>query len=61
MKSFVLMIAALAMCVAPSFAVEGAAYKTPFYRPHLSRRVSPTQPRVTGDAVIVNTASYDQE
>jgi minor extracellular serine protease Vpr len=59
MKSFVLMIAALAVCVAPSFAAEGSAHKTPFYRPHLSRRVSPAQPHLTGDAVIVNAASYE--
>src|SRR5579862_2439744 len=59
MKSFVLMIAALAICAAPSFGVERSEHKTPFYRPHSSRRVSPQQPRRTADAVIVNAASYE--
>src|ERR1700693_3011893 len=59
MKSFAFMIAALAMCVAPSFAGESSAHKTPFYRPYSSRRVSSAKPRQTGDAVIVNTASYE--
>jgi len=59
MKSVAFKIAALAMCVAPSFAGESSAHKTPFYRPHSSHRVSSAKPRQTGDAVIVNTASYE--
>jgi minor extracellular serine protease Vpr len=59
MKSFILVIAALATCVVPSFAGEGSVHKTPFYRPHSSRRVRPEKPRQSGDAVIVNAASYE--
>ena len=59
MKSFVLTLAALAMCIVPSFAAESSTHKTPFYRPHSSRRVSPAQPRQAGDTVIVNAASYE--
>jgi len=59
MKSFVLTIAALTTCVAPTFAREGVVHKTPFYRPHSNRRISSAKPRQTADAVIVNTASYE--
>ena len=59
MKPFVLTIAALTMCVAPTFAGESVVHKTPFYRPHSNRRVSPAKPRDTANAVIVNTASYE--
>lgn len=59
MKSSVLTIAALVICVAPSFAGENVVHETPFYRPHSTRRVSPAKPRDSGDAVIVNAASYE--
>jgi minor extracellular serine protease Vpr len=59
MKSFALAIAALAICAAPSFAGENVVHKTPFFRPHSTRRVGPGKPHATGDAVIVNAASYE--
>jgi minor extracellular serine protease Vpr len=59
MQSSALTIAALAICVAPSFAGESVVHKTPFYRPHSTRHVSPAKPHDTGDAVIVNAASYE--
>jgi minor extracellular serine protease Vpr len=59
MKSSTFFIAALAMCVAPSFAGENSVHKTPFYRPHSSRRVNAAKPHDTGNAVVVNAASYE--
>lgn len=59
MKPFTLIIATLAICVAPSFAGEDSVHKTPFYRPHSSRRVNHAKPRDVGDAVVVNAASYE--
>src|SRR3984957_19901329 len=59
MKPSILLIAILATCVAPSFAGENSAHKTPFYRPRSSRRVNHAKPRDVGDAVVVNAASYE--
>jgi minor extracellular serine protease Vpr len=61
MKTVTLMVAALATCVAPSFAGESSTHKTPFYRPHSSVRVklAEPKPRRTADAVVVNSASYE--
>jgi minor extracellular serine protease Vpr len=59
MKSSTFFIAALAMCVAPSFAGENSVHKMPFYRPHSSRRVNAAKPHDTGNAVVVNAASYE--
>lgn len=59
MKPFTAIIAALAMSVGPSIAGENSGHKTPFYRPHLSPRVRPAKPRATGNAVVVNAASYE--
>ncbi|HXA66804.1 MAG TPA: hypothetical protein VNV82_16715 [Bryobacteraceae bacterium] len=59
MKTFTLMIATLATCVAPSLSGENSLHKTPFYRPHSSARVRIAKPRQTADAVIVNSASYE--
>ena len=60
MKSCTLIIGVLLMYAVPSFAgAESSVHKTPFYRSHSSRRVSPAKPREIGDAVIVNAASYE--
>jgi minor extracellular serine protease Vpr len=59
MKSLTVMIAVMAMFAPPGFGGESSLHKTTFYRPHSSRRVTPAKPRHTGDAVIVNTASYE--
>lgn len=53
------MIAVLAMLTPPGFGGESSLHKTTFYRPHSGRRVSPAKPSQTGDADIVNTASYE--
>jgi minor extracellular serine protease Vpr len=59
MKPFFVVIAVLATCMVPSFAGENSVHKTPFYRPHSNRRTRPAKPRQTGNAVIVNAASYE--
>lgn len=52
-------ISLLALFVFPGFSAESPAAKTPFYRPHYRNRVSPGKPKDTGNAVIVNAASYE--
>ena len=54
----ILLIAALAICVVPSFG-DSSVRKTPFYRPRGTRSVAPAKPRQAGDAVVVNAASYE--
>jgi minor extracellular serine protease Vpr len=58
MKCFTTGMFVLGLFTMPSFA-ENSVSKLPFYRPHSSRRVRPAKPRQTGDAVIVNAASYE--
>lgn len=54
----ILLIAALAICVVPSFG-DSSVRKTPYYRPRVARNVAPAKPRQAGDAVVVNAASYE--
>ena len=58
MKSLAVMIAAVVVSAAPSFAAESSVPKKPFYRPRLSRGVIAAKPRQTENAVVVNAASF---
>ena len=63
MKRLATAVALLAVFTAPSFAGESShkTKKTPFYRPHYNaRRAGGVKPRASGNAVIVNAASYEE-